>query len=122
MSKVEFMDEEIVVAVQHFCNIFDHDHAQPDRMIILNIPHLVDVHYESDPIRSEIVKFSYKVRPIKTRVIPFQELVNEPETDSDSLYEVSFSTPDGTLRPKLSFDQTDEFSKEEISGDSAMKK
>ena len=120
VTKVESMDSEVVLAIQRFCDIFDANHTQSDRMVILNIPHVVDVLYASDPIRSELLKSSYTLRPIKTRIIRFQECV-ETETESDSLYDVSFSTPGGSHRPKLTFPSSDEFSEEETPGDSTSK-
>ena len=112
------MDKEAVVAMQNFCNLFDRQKSEPDRLVITNVPYVVDFHYESDPIRSEIVKPSL-VRPLKTRVIHFSELVDEPS--SDSLYEVSVSTEGCSLDQKLKFPSPSEFSEEEMSGDSVLK-
>ena len=111
----------MVIAMQRFCDIFDREKTLPDKLVITNVPFVVDVHYMSDPIRSDIVKTSYQKRPVKTRVIYFQELVDKNDSDSDSLYEVSFSTSDGSMRPRLVISSPAEFSDEEISTDSMMK-
>ena len=107
--------------MQRFCDIFDQERSIPDKLVITNIPFMVDIHYQSDPIRVEVVKTSYINRPLKSRVIYFQELVDEAGSDSDSLYEVSVSTSDGSMRPKLVFPSPTEFSDEETTADSPLK-
>ena len=114
------MDKEVVGAIQNFCDIFDREGRQPNKIMIINIPQLVDSHYIVDPIRSDLLKLSYKHQPPKTSVIHFQDLVDDSEPDTDSLYDVSFSTPEGSMRPKLVFPSSDEFSEEETTGDSAL--
>ena len=120
LSKVRYMDIEAVNSMQNFCNVFDRNGGRPDKMVIINIPHLVDDYYSKDPLRFEIVKFSYSHRAQKTRIIHFRDPAKDSESDTDSLYEVSSSTSDGCMRPKLVLPSPDEFSDEEITGDSAM--
>ena len=123
-NKVELMDQEVVLAMQNFCNIFERQSSRPDRLFIANIPHLVDLHYSADPIRSDIVKSTYKSKPVRTRIVDFRDYVDDKCTEVDSLLEATDSNPEdsadaGQLN-KAFLDSPLEFSDEEMSCDSLL--
>lgn len=101
------MDGVLVTALQNFCYDFDSRPCSPDRLVLANIPQLVDSIYSEKPLDPLLVKNAYLQRVAKSAVVTFEAC--SYNTDEDSLSDVSV-TCHGTLREKICIPSPDEFS------------